>query len=180
MQHRNLILTALVTLLAAGPVAMAQTAAPATPAQPTASPAHAAAPAWRHDGMPSLARMHDMRGMRDMHHDHDVGVIGDLHSLEHLYRQNGRSKEMVAVYQNVLAKSQDPRVRDYAYHHLARLQAQPADVDQAIATLKKGLDENLANEAKLRAEREQMRAAWQAHHAKSAAAAPTAATPAAQ
>ncbi len=34
-------------------------------------------------------------------------------------------------------------------------------MDQAIATLRKGLDENLANEAKMRAEHEKMRAAWQ-------------------
>jgi predicted negative regulator of RcsB-dependent stress response len=72
---------------------------------------------------------------------------------------------MASVYNDVLAKSQDPRVRDYAYKRLARLQAQPANVDQAIATLRKGLDENLANEAKMRAEREKMRAAWQQHRA---------------
>jgi len=56
-------------------------------------------------------------------------------------------------------------VRDYVYKRLARLQAQPANVDQAIATLRKGLDENLANEAKMRAEREKMRAAWQQRRA---------------
>ena len=89
------------------------------------------------------------------------GVIGDLHGLERLYMQAGRSKEMASVYNDVLARSQDPRVRDYVYKRLARLQAQPANVDQAIATLRKGLDENLANEAKMRAEREKMRAAWQ-------------------
>jgi len=61
----------------------------------------------------------------------------------------------------VLARSQDPRVRDYVYQRLARLQAQPTNLDQAIATLRKGLDENLANEAKMRAEREKMRATWQ-------------------
>ena len=97
------------------------------------------------------------------------GVIGDLHGLERLYMQAGRSKEMASVYNDVLARSQDPRVRDYVYKRLARLQAQPANVDQAIATLRKGLDENLANEAKMRAEREKMRAAWQQHRADKAA-----------
>lgn len=173
MQHRYLAIATLAALFAAGSVAMAQTTTP-PPAQPASPPAHAAAPGWHHGGMSPMAGMHDMRGM---HRDHDNGVIGDLHALAHLYQQSGRSKEMVAVYQNVLAKSQDPRVRDYAYHHLARLETQPTNVDQAIATLKKGLDENLANEAKMHAQREQMRAAWQA---KRAAATATPATPAAK
>jgi uncharacterized coiled-coil protein SlyX len=52
-------------------------------------------------------------------------------------------------------------VRNYVYHRLARLQARPANVDQAIATLRKSLDENLANAAKMRSEREQMRSKWE-------------------
>lgn len=68
---------------------------------------------------------------------------------------------MTAVYSDVLAKSQDLRVRDYVYLRLARLQAKPANVDQSIATLRKGLDESLANQGKMRAEREKMRAALQ-------------------
>jgi predicted negative regulator of RcsB-dependent stress response len=111
-------------------------------------------------------------GMRMHRFDHRRnGVIGDLHGLERLYMQSGRSKEMASVYNDVLAKSQDPRVRDYVYKRLARLQAQPANVDQAIATLRKGLDENLANEAKMRAEREKVRAAWQQRRADKAPAA---------
>jgi predicted negative regulator of RcsB-dependent stress response len=105
-------------------------------------------------------RDHGMAGYR-MHHQQRSGVIGNLRAMERLYQQAGRSKEMVAVYNDVLAKSQNPRVRDYVHKRLARLQAQPANVDQAIATLRKGLDENLANEAKMRAEREKMRAVWQ-------------------
>jgi len=170
MQHRYLALATLAALFAAGSVAMAQATTP-PPAQPASPPAHAAAPGWHHGDMSPMA------GMHDMHRDHDNGVIGDLHALAHLYQQSGRSKEMAAVYQNVLAKSQDPRVRDYAYHHLARLETQPTNVDQAIATLKKGLDENLANEAKMHAQHEQMRAAWQA---KRAATTPPPATPAAK
>ncbi|CAM5315538.1 hypothetical protein RLIN73S_02068 [Rhodanobacter lindaniclasticus] len=105
-------------------------------------------------------RDHGMAGHR-MHHQRS-GVIGDLRAMERLYQQAGRGKEMTAVYNDVLAKSQDPQVRDYVYQRLARLQAQPANVDLvAIATLRKGLDENLANEAKMRADREKMRAAWQ-------------------
>lgn len=152
MHRKTLLASALVALLAGSTTfAMAQDA-PAPPATP-------------HAVMTKQARIlpgdrdHGMAGHR-MHHQRS-GVIGDLRAMERLYQQAGRGKEMTAVYNDVLAKSQDPRVRDYVYQRLARLQAQPANVDQAIATLRKGLDENLANEAKMRAEREKMRAAWQ-------------------
>jgi predicted negative regulator of RcsB-dependent stress response len=119
------------------------------------------------------ARHHDHgdRGheMRQRGFDHQRGgVIGDLRGLEKLYTQAGRSKELASLYNDVLTRSQDPRVRDYVYQRLARLQAQPTNVDQAIATLRKGLDESLANEGKMRAEREKMRATWQQRHADAA------------
>jgi len=161
MQRKPLLASALVALLAGSATcAMAQNA-PASPANP-------------HMVVTKQARIlpgdrdHGMAG-HHMHHQRS-GVIGDLRALERLYQQAGRSKDMAAVYNDVLAKSQDPRVRDYVYQRLARLQAQPTNVDQAIATLRKGLDENLANEAKMRAEREKMRAAWQPRAASDATA----------
>jgi predicted negative regulator of RcsB-dependent stress response len=90
-----------------------------------------------------------------------MGAFADLHALERLYREAGRENQLTAVYNDVLAKSQDPRLRTYVYHQLARLQARPANVDQAIATLRKSLAENLANEAKMRAGHDRMRAQWQ-------------------
>jgi predicted negative regulator of RcsB-dependent stress response len=92
------------------------------------------------------------------------GVISDLRSQERQYMEAGPTKDMTAVYNDLQARSQDPRVRNYVYHRLARLQARPANVDQAIATLRKSLDENLANAAKMRSEREQMRSRWQQQH----------------
>jgi hypothetical protein len=46
------------------------------------------------------------------------------------------------------------------YAHLARAQMRPANADQAIATLRKSLDENLTLEQKRHAEMEQMKARW--------------------
>ncbi|CAM5317191.1 hypothetical protein [Rhodanobacter lindaniclasticus] len=152
MHRKALLASALVALMAGTTTfAMAQDA-PAPPATP-----HAVA--TKQMRILPGDRDHGMAGHR-MHHQRS-GVIGDLRAMERLYQQAGRGKEMTAVYNDVLAKSQDPQVRDYVYQRLARLQAQPANVDQAIATLRKGLDENLANEAKMRADREKMRAAWQ-------------------
>ncbi|TBR40176.1 MULTISPECIES: hypothetical protein [Dyella] len=149
------------TLAGATSLALAQDA-PAPPPAKSGAPAKAA---------PRGGDRHDQRGPRD---DDDRGmmfggrfgppdspVIGDLRDLERLYVQSGRAKELPALYNSVLAKSQDPRVRTYVYHQLARAQAAPTNVDQAIATLRKSLDENLAQEAKRRDEMEKMRAAWQ-------------------
>ncbi|WEN16299.1 hypothetical protein PY254_06420 [Rhodanobacter sp. AS-Z3] len=162
--HRKTLLASTLALMIAGSASlvMAQSAPPPPP--PAAQ---------------AMVGKHMHSGHGDSHHgmrEHGAdqqrgGVIGDLRGLERLYMQSGRSKEMTAVYNDVLTKSQDPRVRDYVYHRLARLQAQPANVDQAIATLRKGLDENLANEAKMRAEHEQRRAAWQQRADKTAPAA---------
>jgi Spy/CpxP family protein refolding chaperone len=153
--HRKTLLASALAVLIAGSTSfvMAQN----TPPPPSPTPSAMA-------GKDMRAHHGDRgdHGMRMHRFDHQrSGVIGDLHGLERLYMQAGRSKEMASVYNDVLARSQDPRVRDYVYQRLARLQAQPANVDQAIATLRKGLDENLANEAKMRAEHEKMRAAWQ-------------------
>jgi hypothetical protein len=151
MAPRILFAPALALLLAS-PLAVSQDATTA----PAASQAHILpAPVPGH--APMRHRMHRMH----MERGHDSGAMSDLHALERLYLKAGRQKDLAAVYNEVLSKSQDPRLRTYAYHRLARLQAQPANADQAIATLRKSLSENLANEAKMRAERERMRAQWQ-------------------
>ena len=157
--HRTTLLASTLAVLLAGSASFAfAQSSPAPVAPPTTSTAAA------RSTMP-------MRKHADTHHARHAwshgsdrergGVIGDLRGLERLYQQAGRSKELTAVYHDVLARSQNPRVRNYVYHRLARLQAQPANVDQAIATLRKGLDENLANDARIRSEREKMRSNWQ-------------------
>ena len=169
MAYRKLLVPALAVLLAS-PLAIWQVAPPAPAAQARTLPA----PAPMEKGMrmhrehvPGMGEhMHRMR----MEHGPGMGAMADLHALERLYRTAGREKELAGIYNEVLGKSQDPHLRTYAYHHLARLQAQPANVDQAIATLRKSLSENLAHEAKMRAERERMRAQWQQQKTKTPAA----------
>jgi hypothetical protein len=170
--HRTTLLASTLAVLLAGSAsfAFAQNS-PAPVAPPTTSTA-------------AVRSTMPMRKHADTHHARHAwshgadrergGVIGDLRALERLYLQAGRSKELTALYNDVLARSQNPRVRDYVYHQLARLQARPANVDQAIATLRKGLDENLANDAKMRSEREKLRSNWQQRTGKT----PTPATPA--
>lgn len=162
---RRILLAPALALLLASPLAVSQDASPAPSAAqartlPAPAPVGEAMHRMHMEHRPDMGermRMHRMR----MEHGPGMGAMTDLHALERLYRRAGREKDLAGIYDEVLAKSQDPHLRTYAYHRLARLQAQPASFDQAIATLRKSLSENLANEAKMRAERERMRAQWQ-------------------
>ncbi|MGE7138030.1 hypothetical protein ACQKIE_10425 [Luteibacter sp. NPDC031894] len=158
MQRKTLLASAASLLLAGSAAfAFAQDASPKTPTAPAAQSNQA----------------HDHQGMKwnrgDRDHGHgqhggwgqhgrggmrNAGVIGDLRALERVYVMNGRAKELPALYNEVLAKSQNPMVRDYAYRHLARAQMQPQNVDAAIATLRKSLDESLAQDQKRHQEME--------------------------
>lgn len=70
-------------------------------------------------------------------------VVNDLEQLRRLYAMSGREGEIVAVYHEVLNKTQDPMLRHYVYDSLAREQLKPANPDQAIATLRTSLSEDL-------------------------------------
>ncbi|MEO8748328.1 MAG: hypothetical protein ABI379_11835 [Rhodanobacter sp.] len=159
--HRPTLLASALAVLLAGSAAFAF--AQNMPAAPATRPANSMTmrttmPMGKGGGAPHSSDVWGHGANRQA-----SGVIGDLHSLERLYMEAGRSKDLAAVYKDVLSQSQDPRVRTYVYHRLARLQSRPANVDQAIATLRKSLDENLANAARMRTEREQMRLKWQEH-----------------
>ena len=151
MQRKTLLASAASFLLAGSAAfAFAQDASPKAPA----APATQSSQSHDHQGMKwnrgdrdhgrgdRGGWGHHGRGMRN------AGVIGDLRALERLYVMNGRAKELPALYNEVLAKSQNPMVRDYAYRHLARAQMQPQNVDAAIATMRKSLDESLAQDQK--------------------------------
>jgi len=168
MQRKTLLTSALVLLVVAGGgYAIAQDAAPKSAPVPAAKamPATPRGPQMGHGDMPGF--MGDGPGFghqgfgRPGFEGPGSPVIEDLQALERLYRESGRSKDLPALYNDVLTKTQDPRVRTYVYHHLARAQSAPANTDQAIATLRKSLDENLANEAKQRAEVDKMRSEWE-------------------
>lgn len=70
-------------------------------------------------------------------------VINDLEQLRRLYALSGHPGDIVAVYHDVLNKTQDPLLRHYVYDSLAREQLRPANPDQAIATLRTSLAEDL-------------------------------------
>lgn len=163
MQRKTVLVSAVSILLAGSAAfAFAQDAAPKS----AAPSAHSSQPAgqqqgqkWGHGGNRDQGRgerggwgHHGRGGMQRS------GVIGDIRALERLYIVTGRSKELPALYNDVLAKSQNPMVRDYVYRHLARAQMQPQNADAAIATMRKSLDESLAQDQKRHQEMEQFKA----------------------
>lgn len=160
---RHALLVPALALLLASPFLFAQEALPPpTPQAQPAGPDHGPMdPGMMDHHMIEHRMMGDRMERMRMEHGPGMGAFADLHALERLYRDAGRDKELTGLYNDVLAKSQDPHLRTYVYHQLARLQARPANVDQVIATLRKSLSENLANEAKMQAGRERMHAQWQ-------------------
>ncbi|NIF54242.1 hypothetical protein [Burkholderia sp. Ax-1724] len=92
------------------------------------------------DGPPPFRGHGPMRGPGGA----NFAVIHDLEQLRRLYALSGHESEIVAVYRDVLGKTQDPMLRHYVYDSLAREQLKPANPEQAIATLRTSLAEDLA------------------------------------
>lgn len=70
-------------------------------------------------------------------------TMRNLRQLERLYLIDGRAQDIPALYRDVLAKTGNPAVRQFAYSRIARNELKPGDVDQAITTLHRSLDESL-------------------------------------
>ena len=76
-------------------------------------------------------------------HGPGFAVINDLEQLRRLYAMTGHESEIISVYHDVLNKTQDPMLRHFIYESLAREQLKPANPDQAIATLRTSLAEDI-------------------------------------
>ncbi|MGA9333481.1 MAG: hypothetical protein WBV39_04320 [Rudaea sp.] len=138
MQAKTLILLAAsaLSLCATAFVVQAVPAsAEATNNQANPHAAHAAR--WMH-------RL-DGRGQRGANASPAVrATIFDLRAIDRLYRASGKTSALTGLYHDVLARTHNPKLRNYVYMRLARLQSAPSNPDAAIATLRHSLDENLA------------------------------------
>ncbi|HEX7934087.1 MAG TPA: hypothetical protein VF573_13585 [Paraburkholderia sp.] len=123
---------------------MAGMAAFADDALPPPPPPHAQGDGPRGDGTPGMHGPHGINGPIGP----GFAVINDLEQLRRLYALSGHPGEIVAVYHEVLNKTQDPLLRHYVYDSLAREQLKPANPEQAIATLRTSLSEDLAAASK--------------------------------
>ncbi|MGF6770026.1 hypothetical protein P3T18_002505 [Paraburkholderia sp. GAS199] len=123
--------------------AMAASAQEAPP-PPPAGAAHAQGEPQRGDGPPHHGPMGRMGPMGP-----GFAVVNDLEQLRRLYAMTGHESEIIAVYHDVLNKTQDPMLRHFVYDALAREQLKPANPDQAIATLRTSLAEDLSAASKM-------------------------------
>lgn len=89
-----------------------------------------------HHGMHHRMRGPMMMGPRG-------AAIHDMLALEQLYRSQGHVEAVAALYRSVLARSQDPLLRNFAYARLARAELAPRHTGAAILTLRQALGENL-------------------------------------
>ncbi|MHB1895271.1 MAG: hypothetical protein ACYCOY_01265 [Metallibacterium sp.] len=139
MQLRKSKLTlALGALLALGLVGAGGYALAAPPAPGMQGPGMASGQGrWGHGAWGHGKHGHD-RGMQAR-----FAAMRDMRVLQHLYLAQGRRGDAEAMYHDVLAHTQNPGLRNFAYGQLARLQMMPTDTGAAIATLRKALNENL-------------------------------------
>ncbi|MHB1615770.1 MAG: hypothetical protein ACYC97_10610 [Metallibacterium sp.] len=139
MQLRKSKLTlALGALLALGLVGAGGYALAAPPAPGMQGPGMASGQGqWGHGAWGHGKHGHG-RGMQAR-----FAAMRDMRVLQHLYLAQGRRGDAEAMYHDVLAHTQNPGLRNFAYGQLARLQMMPTDTGAAIATLRKALNENL-------------------------------------
>jgi predicted negative regulator of RcsB-dependent stress response len=79
-----------------------------------------------------------------MRRDPAVAVIVNLRAIERLYRQENRSAELPGLYADVLKRTEDPLVRNFANYRLARMELREQDAKGALEALRRNLNENLA------------------------------------
>lgn len=75
--------------------------------------------------------------------DPSMQALRDLVALECLYRREGKSEQIEALYRDVLAKTRQPLLRSVAYRRLARLAWRKGEHEEAEELLKSSLQENL-------------------------------------
>ncbi|MGF6604745.1 hypothetical protein P3T23_009501 [Paraburkholderia sp. GAS448] len=131
---------AMAALLSVGPLTASAQDAPPPPAPTHGEPQRGDGPS-PHDPMGSGGPKMGPRGP-------GFAVVNDLEQLRRLYALSGHPDGIVAVYHDVLRKTQDPMLRHYIYDSLAREQLTPTNPEQAIATLRTSLSEDLAAAAK--------------------------------
>ncbi|MBL0040641.1 MAG: hypothetical protein KA505_09150 [Xanthomonadales bacterium] len=100
-----------------------------------------------HDG-PGHGQMHPgpvarARFARALRKHPELAVAIDLRRLEMLYRKQGDETAIVAMYQDLLKRTEQPKLREFAERRL-RQADRIAHPDQTIAELRARIDKKLA------------------------------------
>lgn len=78
-----------------------------------------------------------------MNADAEKAALLQMHEIEEIYKQQGQHKKAVAIYQEVLKRSNNPTMRNIAYHRMADVLKESGDLSAAVDILNKALDESL-------------------------------------
>lgn len=113
----------------------------------TPSVAHADPGARMHaDGVPAQGRgqLRAQRALR-IASEPALAAMVQMRMIERIHLRQNHPDAAAAMYRNVLTRTQDTRLRNFATMRLARVVAwQPRDLDETLVELQRGLDENLA------------------------------------
>lgn len=74
-----------------------------------------------------------------------LAAMVQMRMIERIHLRQSQPDAAAKMYRDVLARTQDTRVRNFASMRLARVVAwQPRDLGETLVELQRGLDENLA------------------------------------
>lgn len=74
-----------------------------------------------------------------------LAAMMQMRMIERIYLRQGQPDGAERMYRDVLKRTEDTRVRNFANMRLARVVAwEPRKLDASLVELKRGLDENLA------------------------------------
>ncbi len=121
-------------------------------AMATAADTSAPTPSARVNATPAARDVGHRRGAmarrgalaRVIAQDPAMATVINLRALERATRRDGKPDEVLAIYRDVLTRTQDPLVRNFAHYRIARLEMRDDDARAALAALRANLDENLA------------------------------------
>ncbi|MGK0180710.1 MAG: putative negative regulator of RcsB-dependent stress response [Nitrospinales bacterium] len=84
-----------------------------------------------------------MNSVYDMNADNEKAALLQMHAIEEIYKDQGRHKDAVAVYENVLKKSNNSTIRNIAYSRMADVLKESGDLEGSIKVLNNALAETL-------------------------------------
>ena len=84
-----------------------------------------------------------MDSVYEMNADDEKAVLLQMHSIEEIYKEQGRHKDAVSVYRKILNDSRNPTVRNMAYTRMADVLKESGDRQGAIEVLEAALAETL-------------------------------------
>ena len=74
-----------------------------------------------------------------------LAAMMQMRMIERIYLRQGQPDGAERMYRDVLKRTEDTRVRNFANMRLARVVSwEPRKLDESLVELKRGLDENLA------------------------------------